>query len=156
MSMDGPSVNSKVLSEIKKERKEAGLNKLINIGSWNLHVVHGALQSATESTSRNLKNIMKGTYQVLKDSPACREDYISITGPTVFLLQFCPTRWVNFSDNRGIDQLALDSIMVVFPLSIFWYQLDIFLTFTFFFLHGPLKLVQSQWAIMFKHLWQFP
>ena len=92
LSMDGHSVNSKVLSEIKKERKEAGLNKLINIGSWNLHVVHGALQSATESTSRNLKNIMKGTYQVLKDSPACREDYISITESTVFLLQLCPTR----------------------------------------------------------------
>ena len=62
--MDGCSLNWKVLSEIKKDREEAGLSKLINIGSHNLHVVHGALQSATESTSWNLKNIMKVTYQV--------------------------------------------------------------------------------------------
>ena len=68
--MDGPSVNWNVLSEIKKEREEAGLSKLVNIGSCNLHVVPGALKSATESTSWNLKNIMKGTYQVLKDSPS--------------------------------------------------------------------------------------
>ena len=126
--MDGPSVNWNVLSEIKKEREEAGLSKLVNIGSCNLHVVPGALKSATESTSWNLKNIMKGTYQVLKDSPAHHEDYISITGSTVFVLQFCPTWRVNFSDSRGIDQLELGSVMVVFPFSIFWYQLDIFLS----------------------------
>ena len=87
--MDGPSVNWKVLSKIKKEREEGGLNKLINIGRCNLHVVHEALQSTTESMSWNLKNVMKGTYQVLKDSPARRKEYISITGSTVFPLQFC-------------------------------------------------------------------
>ena len=35
---------------------------------------------------------MKGTYQVLKDSPARREDHISITGSIVYPLQFCPVR----------------------------------------------------------------
>ena len=113
--MDGLSVNWKVLSEFKKETEEAGLYKLINIRSCNLCVVHGALQSVTESTSWNFKNIMTGTYQVLKDSARCG-DCISVTGSTVFPLQFCPTQWVNFSDSRGIDQLGLDSIMVVFPL----------------------------------------
>ena len=133
--MDGLSVNWKVLSEFKKETEEAGLYKLINIRSCNLHVVHGALQSVTESTSWNFKNIMTGTYQVLKDSARCG-DCISITGSTVFPLQFCPTQWVNFSDSRGIDQLGLDSIMVVFPL-FYW-------TFPFvFFLIWPLKLIKS-------------
>ena len=47
LSMDGPSVNLKVLNEIGKEREDAGLSKLINVGSCNLHVVHGALKSAT-------------------------------------------------------------------------------------------------------------
>ena len=44
--MDAPNMNWKVLSDMKKEREEAGLNNLINIGSCNLHVVHGALKSA--------------------------------------------------------------------------------------------------------------
>ena len=34
---------------MKKEREEAGLNNLVNIGSWNLHVVHGTLKSVLES-----------------------------------------------------------------------------------------------------------
>ena len=154
--MDGLSVNWKVLSEFKKETEEAGLYKLINIRSCNLHVVHGALQSVTESTSWNFKNIMTGTYQVLKDSAHCG-DCISITGSTVFPLQFCPTQWVNFSDSRGIDQLGLDSIMVVFSTIL----LDISLTFTFFFLYDPLKPIKSSvpksWSICDNpHSWRTP
>lgn len=92
LSMDGPNVNWKVLSHMKKEREKAGLNKLVNICSCNLHVVHGALKSATEATGWKLKAIMKGLFQIFKDSPALREDFISITGSTTFSLQFCPTR----------------------------------------------------------------
>ena len=44
LAMDGTNVNWKVLSDMKKEREEAGLNNLVNIGSCNLHVVHGALK----------------------------------------------------------------------------------------------------------------
>ena len=116
--MDGPSVNSKVLSVINKDREEAGLSKSINIGGCNLHVVYGAVQSAAESISWSLKNIMNGIYQVLKDAPARHEDF-SITESKVFPQQFSPTQWVNFSDSREVPQLALDSIMVSFPLSTF-------------------------------------
>ena len=136
---DGPSINWKVLSEIIKQKRESWL---INIGSCSLHVVHGAIQSATEPMSWNL-------------SPACCEDYISITESTVFPLQFFPIEWVNFSDSRGIDQLALDSIMVVFPLSTFSVPTGHFPYFHVFFLHDPLKLIQSLWTIIFKHLWQY-
>ena len=44
LAMDGTNVNWKVLSDMKKEGDEAGLNNLVNIGSCNLHVVHGALK----------------------------------------------------------------------------------------------------------------
>jgi len=94
--MDGPSANWKVLSGMRKEREEAGLNHLVNIGSCNLHVVHGALKSATEATMWNLKATMKGSFEIFKDSPARREDFISITGSTIFHLQFCPTRFEYF------------------------------------------------------------
>jgi len=96
LSMDGPSVNWKVLPDMRKEREEAGLNHLVNIGSCNLHVVHGALKSATEATMWNLKATMKGSFEIFKDSPARREDFISITGSTIFPLQLCPTRFEYF------------------------------------------------------------
>ena len=149
--MDDPSINWKALSEINNDREECGLSKLINTGSCNVHVVHGTLQSGTESISWNLENIMKGIYQVLKDTPACHEDYISITKSTAFPLKF----WVNFSESRGIEQLALDSIMVFFPLSIsctnrtfsLLWQLSCYIT------HWNwLSLSES---LSFKYLWEF-
>ena len=39
---------------MKKEREEAGLNNLVNIGSCYLHVVYGMLKSATEATNCDL------------------------------------------------------------------------------------------------------
>ena len=150
--MHGPSINWKALSEINNDREKCGLSKLINIGNCNVHVVHGAVQWATESISWNFKNIMKGIYQVLKDTPACCEDYISITESTAFPLKF----WVNFSDSRGIDQLALDSIMVFFPLSIFC-------TDWIFSLLSQLSCYITHWnwlnlsgSLSFKYLWEFP
>ena len=86
LSMDGPNVNWKVLSEMKKEREEAGLSKLVDIGSCNLHIVHGALQTATEETGWKLKAVLKGSFQLFKDSPARRDDFISVTGSTTFTL----------------------------------------------------------------------
>jgi len=97
LSMDWPSVNWKVLSDMRREREEAGLNHLVDIGSCNLHVVHGAFKSATEATMWNLKATMKGLFEIFKDSPARHDDFILITGSTIFPLTLCPTRFEYFS-----------------------------------------------------------
>ena len=57
--MDGPNFNLKSLEGLKKEKEEAKLSKLIDIGSCNLHVVHGALKSACEKTNCVLKSLIK-------------------------------------------------------------------------------------------------
>ena len=90
--MDLPNMNWKVLSDMEKKREESGLNNLVSIGSCNLHVVHGALKPVTGTTKWNLKTIMIGLFQIFKDSPACRKDFISFTGSTIFPLQFLPYR----------------------------------------------------------------
>ena len=93
ISMDGPNVNWKFLSLVEKERDEAELSKLLNIGSCNLHIVHNAFQIGTEATEWKLKAIMKASFQILEDSPARREDFVSITGSNIFPLPFCATRY---------------------------------------------------------------
>ena len=55
MSMDGPAVNWKFFDALMKYRSECELPQLINIGSCSLHTVHGALKTAVESTSWNIK-----------------------------------------------------------------------------------------------------
>ena len=93
ISMDGPNVNIKFLEMIKKEREEAKLSKLIDIGSCDLHAVHGSFKTACEKTEWDIKRQLKSCFQVFKDSQARQEDYISITGSSDFPLQFCATRW---------------------------------------------------------------
>ena len=50
-----------------------------------------------ETTGWNIKKLLKSAYQILKDSPARREDYISVTGSNNFPQQFCSTKYVDRS-----------------------------------------------------------
>ena len=46
-----------------------------------------------------MKDLRKGTLQLLHDTPACHADYISVTGSDQFDLPFCGIRWVE--DQKG-------------------------------------------------------
>ena len=83
--MDGPSVNLKFLEVLKKSREGSDLPKLIGIP------VYGAFKTEAELTGWNIKSLMKGVFQLLKDSPARREDFITVTGSPKLPLQFCST-----------------------------------------------------------------
>ena len=102
ISMDGPSVNWTFLKEIQKHHEEAELPQLINIGSCGLHIIHGAFQTGATTTCWNIKGTLKAIYKLLRDSPARRADYISVTGSTLFPFSFCATRWVE--DKKGADR----------------------------------------------------
>ena len=70
ISMDRPNVNIKFLEMIKKDSEEAKLNKLIDIGSCDLHAVHGSFKTACEKTEWDIKRLLKSCFQVFKDSLA--------------------------------------------------------------------------------------
>ena len=93
LSMGGPSVNHKFYRDLKEYREREKLPEMINFGSCNLHILHGAFKSGFDSTDWEMKILLKSCYQILHDSPARRDDYISITKSTKFLLAFCRTRW---------------------------------------------------------------
>ena len=84
--MDDPNANLKFSEVAKKVREGAKLRKLIDPSSFNLHV-HGGFK-----TDWGLESVIKGGFQLLRFSSACREDYVSITGSSIFLLQFSATR----------------------------------------------------------------
>ena len=60
-----------------------------------------------------MKVILKGAFTIVDDTPARREDYISITGEERFPLFFCATRWEE--DTVVADQLIeiWDSIIKI-------------------------------------------
>ena len=59
VSMDGPSVNMKCYTELVKTQEEAHLPNLINIGTYSLHVIHGAFKIGIESTNLEIKKTFK-------------------------------------------------------------------------------------------------
>ena len=86
ISMDGPNINLKLLSEVQNECQKNKLSSLIDIGSWDLH------------------KILKGASKLLHDSPARQEDYSNLTGSDEYRLQFCGTRWVE--DKKVAERLV--------------------------------------------------
>ena len=50
VSMDGPSVDIKFAEALPKHRDECELPQLIDIGSCQLHVIHGAFQTGSNAT----------------------------------------------------------------------------------------------------------
>ena len=91
VSMDGPIVNLKFLEKLQKDRLENEQHELINIGSCGLHTIHGAFKTGAESTSWNIRKTLHGSYQILRDSPARRDDFETITASDIYPFNFCAT-----------------------------------------------------------------
>ena len=70
------------------------VHSLIGIGSCSLHIVHGSFKTAAEKTDWNLKALLKGLFQICRDTPAKREDYEKVTGSNKYPLFFCASYMV--------------------------------------------------------------
>ena len=92
VSLGGPNVNLKFYDEFATKLNEIVNYFLVNIGTCSLHVVHGSFKNGETSTQWELKKVLKAAYYTLHDSPARRGDYNSISGSTVYPLNFCATR----------------------------------------------------------------
>ena len=118
--MDGPAINSKFFDALINYRSKCELPQLINIGSCSLHTVHGALKTAVESTSLNIKQTLKGIWQILHESPARREVFVSVTGTNKYPLFFCSTRWV---ESKSVADHAIEIWPNIWKLVEFWEKL---------------------------------
>ena len=89
VSMDGPLANWKFINLLQKDRVEKEQRNLIDIGSCSLHVIHGAFKTGAESSGWNMKATIKGVFMISHDTPARREDYISIAGEKISFVLLC-------------------------------------------------------------------
>ena len=90
--MDWPNVNLKFYGTFVQKRKDEKYHSLIDIGSCGSHVIHGSLETGVDDSQLGLKKLMKGTYQLVHDTPARRDDYESITGLSTYPFSFCSSR----------------------------------------------------------------
>ena len=92
--MDGPAVNHKFYESLRKQREESELPKMMDIGSCNLHILHGSFKAGIESMYWEVRKLLKSSCQFLHDSLGWRAYYISLTNSTEFSFSFYSTRWI--------------------------------------------------------------
>ena len=120
VSMDGPSVNWKFYDDLISNRTETEMPGLLNIGSCGLHVLHGAFKSGANKSEWNIKNILKGLYELFHDSPARRADYLKICGSDKYPKMFCQTRWI---EDAEVAERAIEIWDNICAMHKFWENL---------------------------------
>ena len=106
--MDGPNVNWKFFTDMKKKLSDDFDTILINIGSCGLHIVHNSFKTGATATEWKVEALLSSLYYLFKDSPARREDFSKVSGSTRLPLKFVNHRWlenetpqfVGFDGNR--------------------------------------------------------
>ena len=93
LSMDGPNVNLAVLKLHSTFRDSMEYNKIIDIGSCTLHVVHGAFKSAFKATTWDVHKILKAMFNLFHQAPARKDIYFRETRCDQLPLSFCGTRY---------------------------------------------------------------
>ena len=93
-SMGGPNVNWETYELLPTSIEEETEKNMLNIGSCALHIIYNAFRSGSMETNWQVAQTLSSLYWLFKDSPARREDFVSITGLSVLPKQFCSHRWV--------------------------------------------------------------
>ena len=91
--MDGPNVNLKLLDSLRSS-PDAGDQKLLEIGTCGLHVLHRAFQTGHSASSWSVNEFLRSAYGLFKDSLARRADYTAATGSMLFPQNFCQVCWL--------------------------------------------------------------
>ena len=107
IGMDGPNVNFKALSDIKKEIHSTYGNELLEIGSCGLHVIHGAFKMSFEKNDWDVASYLQSLYYAFEKSPTQRSLFVQYTGSSKFPDHFCGTRWV---ENAKVAHNAIKSL----------------------------------------------
>lgn len=105
VAMDGPNVNLKLHSDLLKYMEENGMNKILNLGTCTLHIVHNGYKTAHDSSNWNIHRLLRSLYYLFKDFPTRRADYKYYTRSSLFPLKFCSVRWL---ENGKVLQRALN------------------------------------------------
>ena len=94
LSVDGPNVDWSLYNKLEEKLQSDYDTNLLHVGSCGLHTVHGAFWQGIMCTKWSISETLTSLTRLFKDTPARKDDHISVTKSTDFPLRYCPTRWV--------------------------------------------------------------
>ena len=80
VSMDGPNVNFKTMQLLNSQIDGEVGHRLFDAGNCGMHTMHNAFRYGYATTVWDVEQSFTSLYWLFKDSPARREDYVSVTG----------------------------------------------------------------------------
>ncbi|XP_063221796.1 uncharacterized protein LOC134530674 [Bacillus rossius redtenbacheri] len=94
--MNGPNVNLKFHKDLIDDftSDDPDSPEPLSIGTCGLHRLHCAFKAAMQSTQWDIVGFLRSLYNLFKNVPARRADYIHYSGSTNFSLKFCAVRWL--------------------------------------------------------------
>ena len=91
VSMDGPSINTKFLSNLNEERRDQELSQLVSIETCGIHTVHNAFKNGENASGWKLKTLLSSVFKIFHESPSRQADYELVTEAleSDYPLKFC-------------------------------------------------------------------
>lgn len=103
ISMDGPNVNWKFHRDFSSELAEQTGSKLLNVGSFGLHVIHNSVKTGFQIWK--LDSVLRALHSHFHHVPARREDFQGLTDCDIFPKNFCGHRWM---ENEPMAATAIE------------------------------------------------
>ena len=110
------------LKRLMHSREEEEYSKLINIGSFGLHVVHGAFKIGTLATGWEINKILHAMWEIFNESPVRRDIYLRERLCEIFPLHFCKTRWV---EDEAVAERAIQLWPNIVKIVMYWLSLPV-------------------------------
>ena len=110
-------------------------HKLIDYGTCNLHIVPGSFKTGAEKSNWGLHKVLRGVYQILRDSPATPCSFVQLGGwrirPLLIIFlsfglilgNFLLYRSVNITKIKKYGKEALNDPLTEAKLYIYFYVL---------------------------------
>ena len=86
------------LNLLLKKRESEELPPLRQIGTCDLHTMHGSMKAGVENSNWNLGKIIRAAWKLLHEAPAQRELFEKVTKTCIYPLPNCGHCWCENED----------------------------------------------------------
>ncbi|KAH8036172.1 hypothetical protein HPB51_018586 [Rhipicephalus microplus] len=92
--MDGPIVNLEAFRGLQEHLHNNYQVRGLDLGSCSLHTVHNVYKAGLMASKWRLDILLSSVSRLFLDAPARREDFVAVTGQSLFPLKLCAHQWI--------------------------------------------------------------
>ena len=79
VSSDDQNVNLSFLDLLEEDKNEKELDKLVHIGTYDLHTLHNSMKHGEKTSGWNVKKLLSSLHRIFNELLSRRADYEALT-----------------------------------------------------------------------------